>query len=168
MRNMGVIQRESGGFSAARPGVAMKVANRSVQSASPRDCCRNCVMHIGGSPLMSKHGWCGAQCVRGNRSQRASNMSGSIIHVGQQAPRRANWQAHAALEVATLSQQEGDDSSDGIKTARRWALGNITVCFQAWCTMMGSSKPTILKMIHGGLDGRRAAFRCNLSECKCM
>ena len=38
--------------------------------------------------------------------------------------------------------------------ASRWAFGEKTVCFDAWCALLGTTKRTILKMVHGEDDER--------------
>jgi hypothetical protein len=40
----------------------------------------------------------------------------------------------------------------------KWALGNHVVCFDAWCALLGSTKRTILKMVAGEVDARRAGW----------
>lgn len=69
------------------------------------------------------------------------------------------------LQVATLAHDDEDTlpKEGDRQTRRQWMLGDIKVCFDAWCSMIGSSKHTILKMVHYTLDGRRSAIRLNHS-----
>ena len=39
----------------------------------------------------------------------------------------------------------------------QWSLGGTIVCFDAWCKLLGSSKKTILEMVHGECDERRSS-----------
>ena len=41
--------------------------------------------------------------------------------------------------------------------ATRWAFGEKIVCFDAWCALLGTTKRTILKMVHGEDDERRSS-----------
>ena len=105
---------------------------------------------------------------RGVETQNTDKLSESLeggnprVHSTGQS-RTLHTSAHT-LEVATLFHHDGDSlSEEATKTRRQWVLGNINVCFDAWCAMIGSSKSTILKMVHYTLDGRRAEVRLNLS-----
>ena len=65
---------------------------------------------------------------------------------------KERWREHPT-QVATLADQNNEGSQDG---GRRWALGSTSVCLDAWCAMLGSTKRSILRMIHGAVDMRSA------------
>ena len=46
-----------------------------------------------------------------------------------------------------------------------WCFGGKLVCFNAWCKLLGSSKRTILKMVHGDGDERHSPNSPALNAC---
>ena len=53
--------------------------------------------------------------------------------------------------MSSLAQEAETDETE----RRQWALGDTRVCFDAFCSMLGSTKRTIINMAKGEPDMRK-------------
>jgi len=55
---------------------------------------------------------------------------------------------HAPTKLASLYNASSTDEPQAeVLQLRTWMMGDMEVCFESWCAMIGSSKRTILKML---------------------